>query len=285
MLGQSGEPVTQIEDFGSRMKMYETMGMCMPVVFPLMPVIARLDGKAFHSFCRGMVKPFDEDLAQLMRATMYFLFEQTNPLIAYTQSDEITLVWFTDDVRSQIFMNGKRHKMESILAGWASAYFVKHLAMYLPDKTNQMACFDCRAYNVPNQMEGANTVLWRERDATRNSILSAGQSVYSHSQLQNKNTDQVQEMLHKRGINWNDYPAWAKRGQWMQKRRVVRPFTTNEINKLPAKHEARANPNLEVERWEIRDIDMPPFGRVTNRVGVVFEGEDPRVSLEEVVAE
>ena len=263
------------DEMGDRMKMYEVLGMSMPRVFPLMPVIARLDGKAFHSFCKGLDKPFDEFFAQLMVSTAYFLVEKTNPLIAYTQSDEITLVWYTDDVRSQIFMDGKRHKMESILAGWASAFFCTSLPLYWQDRAGSIQCFDCRVYNVPNQMEAANTILWRERDATRNSILSAGQAHFSHSQMQGKNTDQVQEMLHQQGINWNDYPAWAKRGQWLQKRRVVRPFTTDEISNLPAKHEARANPNLQVERWQIRDIDMPPFGRVTNRVDVIFEGADP----------
>ncbi len=74
---------------------------------------------------------------------------------------------------------------------------------------------------------------------------------------------------------WNDYPAWAKRGSWVRKVRVVKPYTVEELGNLPAKHQARSNPGLQVERWEIREVEMPKFGSVQNRTGVLFRGEDP----------
>ncbi|MBL8909330.1 MAG: hypothetical protein JNM17_01385 [Archangium sp.] len=84
--------------------------------------------------------------------------------------------------------------------------------------------------------------------------------------------------MFQKGINWNDYPAFFKRGTFVQRRSVKRKFTAAELELLPPKHEARRNPELEVERTEVREIDMPPFGKVINRVGVLFDGEEPRVA-------
>jgi hypothetical protein len=44
---------------------------------PLLPVCARIDGKAFHSWTRGMERPFDERLHNLFVATTTFLVEET----------------------------------------------------------------------------------------------------------------------------------------------------------------------------------------------------------------
>jgi tRNA(His) guanylyltransferase len=90
---------------------------------PLLPVCARIDGKAFHSWTRGMERPFDERLHNLFVATTTFLVEETQAKIGYTQSDEITLIWYSDDVDSQIFFDGKIHKMVSVLASMTTGFF------------------------------------------------------------------------------------------------------------------------------------------------------------------
>lgn len=57
------------------------------------PVIIRLDGKAFHTFTKGFVKPFDECMSKAMQETMKYLCENIQGcVLGYTQSDEITLV-------------------------------------------------------------------------------------------------------------------------------------------------------------------------------------------------
>src|SRR5581483_5540743 len=101
--------------------------------------------------------------------------------------------------------------------------------------------FDARVWNVPSQDEAANYFLWRERDARKNSVAMAAQSVCSHRELQNKNGSDMQEMLFQRGINWNDYPPQFKRGTFVRRKLVERPFTAAELEKLPAGHEARGN--------------------------------------------
>lgn len=147
----------------------------------------------------------------------------------------------------------------------------------MPEKAGALAVFDNRVWAVPNQEEAANTFLWRERDASKNSVSMAARALYSHAQLQDKSGSEMQEMLFQKGINWNDYPAFFKRGTFVLRRTVSRRFTPDELAVLPERHEARMNPDLVIDRTEVRPVEMPSFGKVLNRVGVLFAGEEPRV--------
>ncbi len=260
--------------FGDRMKMYEGSQRHMP----LLPVCVRLDGKRFSKFTKGLARPYDERLSTLMTDLTTYLVSATQARIGYTQSDEVSLVYYSDNTKSQIFLDGRVQKMTSLLAAMATAFFLRNLDERLPEKAGQMPIFDCRTWTVPNKTEAANVLLWREIDATKNSISMAASSVYSHKELLHKSGRDKQEMLHAKGINWNDYPAFFKRGVFVQRQRTERQFTVDEISKLPERHEARRNPDLRVSRSDVRVIDMPPFGRVTNRADVVFDGAQPEIS-------
>ena len=262
------------DNFGDRMKMYEQIEagrMCLP----LLPVLARLDGKCFHNFTKYLERPFDKRFSDLMIDTTKQLVDESNARLGYSQSDEINLVFYSDNIKSEIFFNGKIQKMVSVLSSMATAYFNKKMLDYLPDNAKHIALFDCRIWTVPNLVEAANAILWREMDATKNSISMAAQSVYSSKQLHGKSGSEQQEMLFVKGINWNDYPSFFKRGTFIQRKTRNMKFTPEEIDKLPLKHEARTNPELEVERSIVEIIDMPPFNQVINRVEVIFDGEFP----------
>lgn len=262
-----------MDALGDRMKWYESVEDRR--FMPLIPVIARLDGKNFHAFCRGLQRPYDKRLSDLMLRTTAHLVRETGALTGYTQSDEISLLFYSDEYKSQIFHDGRSQKMVSVLAAMASVFFSKHLADAIPEKAQCAPLFDCRVWAVPNQDEAANTFLWRELDATKNSISMAAHSYYSHKELMEKNSTQKLDMLMEKGINWNEYPAFFKRGQFVQRRKVIRAFRPDELQTLPVKHAARLNPDLQVERTEIALIDMPPFSKVENRVEVLFCGEHP----------
>lgn len=74
------------------------------------------------------------------------------------------------------------------------------------------AMFDARAFNIPRE-EVTNLIYWRQLDATRNSIQMVGQANFSHRELQGKSCNIIQDMLHEeKGINWNDFPTYLKRG-------------------------------------------------------------------------
>ncbi len=257
--------------FGNRMKSYEPKGRLMP----LLPAIARLDGKCFSKWTRGLEKPYDLRFMKIMQKVTKILMEKTNAKMGYTQSDEITLAWYSDDRKSQIYRDGKIQKMVSDLSALASIYFNHYAQEFFKDKP--LATFDCRVWNVPNLDEGANAFLWREKDATKNSIQSAASSVYSHKVLYKKTCNQMQEMLFQDGINWNDYPADFKRGVFFQRRKVSTTFSTEELDRLPAKHEARSNPDLKVIRNVIIKLDMPPFTTVINRPEVIFLEGNPEL--------
>lgn len=239
-------------------------------------VVARIDGRAFHSFTEGMTRPFDTKLTLLMQDTTRYLVEETVACTGYTQSDEITLVWYSDDFHSQIFFDGRIAKMTSILAAMTTAKFNQLLPSYFDDYyAKKLPLFDCRVFSVPTKTEAANIFVWREQDAVRNSVQMLAQSLYSHSELQGKNSAELQEMIFKRGLNWNKLSDAFKRGSYYQRFAVERPFTTEEIEKLPAKHEARKNPNMTIVRHEIRRVNMPVFTTVVNRKEVIFDGATP----------
>lgn len=267
------------DSLGNRIKMYEKIGSASDKMMPGLPVIVRLDGKAFHTFTKGFERPFDSRLTKLMIECTKYLVEYADAKIGYTQSDEITLVLYADG-KTQMMFDGKRDKLNSVLASACSVYFNHILPFFLPEELeDKLAIFDCRAFSVPSFQEAVNCLIWREQDAKRNSIQIAGQSKFSHTQLQGKSCDDIQEMLfQKHEINWNDYPAFFKRGTYVQRREIHRKFSTEEIEKLPPKHEARANPDLIIKRSEIKIINAPPLTRVLNQKEMVFDGVDPIIN-------
>lgn len=261
------------DSLGDRMKLYENFSDSR--LLPMVPAMARLDGKTFHTWTKGLRRPYDERLSSLMIDTTKYLVETTNARIGYTQSDEITLVWLSEDFKSEIYFDGRVLKMVSVLAAMCSVYFNKLVAEKIPEKTNKSAIFDCRVWSLPTQTEAANALIWREQDAVRNSIQMAAQSLYSHKELHGKKQSELHDLLYDKGINWNDYPAFFKRGTYVQRQRLERPFTVDELAKLPPKHNAHTDPNLIVSRTEVNIVDLPPLSTIVNREDVVFYGVNP----------
>lgn len=78
--------------------------------------------------------------------------------------------------------------------------------------------FDARCFNIPKE-EVTNLVYWRQDDASRNSIQMVGQANFSHKELHKKSRNDIQDMLMtQKGINWNDFPTYQKRGSCCVKR-------------------------------------------------------------------
>ena len=265
---------------GDRMKLYEGIEARRRFL-PLLPICARIDGKRFSKFTQGLARPYDERLSRLMVEVTRHLVEDTGARVGYTQSDEISLLYYSDSLHSQVFLDGRVQKMTSILAAMATARFAALLPERVPEKAGSLALFDCRTWVVPSRDEATNVFLWREQDATKNSIAMAAHHYYPRSELHGKNGAEMQEMLFQKGVNWNDYPAFFKRGTYVQRRTVSRPFTADEIARLPPMHDAHKNPDLVIERTVIQEIDMPPVGQIRNRVAVLFNGEPPRLVRDE----
>lgn len=234
-----------------------------------------LDGKCFHNFCRDLPRPYDERLSKIMVLVLKYLMDESGAVYGYTQSDEISLILYADDYKSQMYFDGKIQKITSVLASCCVYHFNELKRTMLTDKDGAMALFDCRVWNVPDLIEAANYILWREQDAVRNSISMAAQSVFSHTELHGASCNRMQDMLHDKGINWNDYPPFFKRGTHVRRIRKMTKFSTEEIEKLPDKHESRKNPDLEIERSVLEDVGIPKFSSISNKVGFMFNGEEP----------
>ena len=203
------------------------------------PVIIRIDGKAFHTFTRGFKNPFDDILVKTIQETMKYLCENIQRcVLGYTQSDEISLV-LTDyaELTTDAWFGNNLQKMCSVSASMATMaftkYFVKNVkecermalignvVLFEDDEKyinvlkkaiEKGAMFDSRVFTIPKE-EVCNYLIWRQQDATRNSIQSVGQANFSQKELHGKSCNNIQDMLMlQKSINWNDYSTTLKRG-------------------------------------------------------------------------
>lgn len=220
---------------GERFKKYEST-----FKYKLLPrtfTIIRIDGKNFGTYCKNLEKPFDDGLIKDMNLTTKYLCENIMGCkLGYTQSDEITLVLTDfDSLTSEAWFDGTVQKIASVSASYATAKFnqlrmlrkalsevykdadtgreVGRILWWNEIKDFHLAHFDSRAFNVPHIEEVINCLIWRQQDATRNSISSVAQSLYSHKELDGKNSSELQEMIFQKGINWNDLDEGKKRGR------------------------------------------------------------------------
>ena len=258
-------------DLGDRMKAYERAEAGRRFL-PLLPVYARIDGKNFSRFTKGMERPYDEAMTATMIETTRRLVDETEALAGYTQSDEISLLWYRPDTRSQIFFDGKIFKIVSVTAALTTSIFSELAREHWPERVGKWPiAFDCRAFPLPTKDEAANVCLWRELDATKNAISMAAREHFSHRELFEKNGDEMQEMLFGRDINFDAYPARFKRGTFVLRRTVLKELDAETLARIPPEHQ----PNGPIERQIIETMDMPQFAKVTNRVAVLFGNARP----------
>lgn len=192
---------------GKRMKGYEK---AFDSVLPnRMPIIIRLDGKAFHTFTRKMDKPFDEKFIDAMAATaLYTTKEVQTSVFSYTQSDEISLLLFNyNKFESQLLFHNRVQKLVSVAASTATSY----LNVYMGLPLTNLQKFDARVFILPKE-EVVNYFIWRQQDAETNSVNMLAQSLYSHKELQGKNNSQLQELCFLKGMNWDKLETYKKRG-------------------------------------------------------------------------
>lgn len=190
--------------------------------------IIRLDGKAFHTYTKGLEKPFDNGLFEDMDSAIIAMLPNIQGAVfAYTQSDEISIL-LTDFTTPQTdaWFDGNLQKMCSVAASMMTAEFNRVRAWrrmktlqniadaYSHTFMGALANFDARVFTIPDRTEVMNYFIWRNQDCARNSLSMVAQSKFSHKQLQGKNGVQMHEMLHEAGVNWaTDYTDGQKNGR------------------------------------------------------------------------
>ena len=274
------------DSLGDRMKGYENINR--NHLTKRTPVIIRLDGKSFHTFTKGLDRPFDDILIETMQETAKYLCDNIQGCkIAYTQSDEITLL-LTDyeKIDTQGWFEYNIQKMVSISSSMATLQFnrifldnVKRFdrnnIYYKQFEDNELqtdeykkfkrdekysevlhrnvktgAIFDSRVFSIPKE-EVNNCFVWRQQDATRNSIQMVGQSNFSHKELHKKSCNMIQDMLFKeKDINWNDYKTPLKIGSCIVKQEYLKETDDTPITRT---------------RWII-DKDIPIFSADKNYI-------------------
>jgi len=215
--------------------------------------ILRVDGKAFHTYTKGLARPFDSGLIGDMDKTAEYLCQNIQGAkFAYVQSDEISiLITDYDDLTTDAWFDNNLQKMSSIAASLATAKFnelrnlrrLKNIATvdesmrpsfnWTELENPKLAMFDARVFQITHQEEVVNYFIARQQDATRNSISSVAQAYFSSKELHGKKTNQMQDMLMlEKGINWNDFTPREKRGSLIRKVEVLmrRPANSYDAN-------------------------------------------------------
>lgn len=205
------------DSLGDRMKEnYENRGRHMLV--RRMPVIIRVDGRAFHTFTRGFNRPFDHKIINAMVDGARAVCEEAQGCkLAYIQSDEASfLLTDYDDLATDAWFGYVKSKVETIAASVMTAAFNVCLGPMM-DHFLPRAHFDARSFNIPRE-EVANYFLWRARDWERNSLAMYCGSFFSHKQMHEKGKADKHEMLHGIGKNWaTDLSPTERNGTWLAK--------------------------------------------------------------------
>lgn len=201
------------DDIGDRFKVYEA---CFDHTLPRrLPLVVRVDGRAFHGI--KLHKPFDDVFFDAMARTAAALCKEIQgAVLAYQQSDEISIVARDDMTPNTEAWAGKRlAKVVSWSAAIATAAFNA-----ASEGRYGMRHFDARAFVLPDLSEVTNYLIWRQQDATRNSVSMAAHAAFSHKSLHGVNSNGMIDRLREAGKPWEDTPTHFKRGAIVRRVKV-----------------------------------------------------------------
>ena len=198
-------------------------------------MVIRVDGRGFHSL--KLEKPFDAGFFSCMASTATALCKEIQgAVLAYFQSDEISIVARDDMKPNTEAWCGKRlSKVVSLSAAIATANL----------KGYGECQFDSRAFVLPDLNEVTNYLIWRQQDATRNSVSMAAHAAFSHKSLRGVNSKAKIDRLREAGKPWEDTPTHFKRGA------ICKPVTVEKYVEF-------LGANVERREWQI-DMESPIF--------------------------
>ncbi|MBP2478173.1 tRNA(His) 5'-end guanylyltransferase [Crossiella equi] len=172
--------------------------------------VLRLDGRGFGRLTgERFARPFDERFAGYMTEVARVLLTELGARFAYTQSDEISVLLPRD---SGLF-GRRQEKLVSVSAGLASAAFTQAAGVF--------GHFDSRVWLGAGPCAVADYFSWRQADAARNALnawtywtlreegRSSGEATRS---LRGVSTRVRQDLLARRGVRFEELPAWQRRG-------------------------------------------------------------------------
>jgi len=241
--------------------------------------VLRIDGRAFHTWTRGLEKPYDREFMSYMDMAAIALCEEiAGAQFAYVQSDEISVLAVDFlDIKTEPWFDGGVQKWASVGASIATREFNVYVAsgyfgrMYDEEhdpgaaaeyskiaKKAPDATFDARVYTIPDLIEVENYFVWRQQDAERNSVAMLAQSYASHKQLMGKKRADQHEIIHAAGDNWAKHPVSFKHGR-VVRRDPCKPLFPEGVSDAAVRAELqRARELSKTSNW-IVDKDTPVF--------------------------
>jgi tRNA(His) 5'-end guanylyltransferase len=242
------------DDIGDRFKAYEA---CFDFSLPRrMPMVIRVDGRAFHGL--KLAKPFDDIFhGQMCLAAVALCKQIQGAVLAYFQSDEISIVARDDMVPNTEAWCGKRlNKVLSLSAAIATAAFNGGAPIAWGQRQ-----FDSRAFVLPDLSEVTNYLIWRQQDATRNSISMCAQAQFSHKALHGVDSRGMIDRLREAGKPWEDTPTIYKRGTVCKPVKVLKPVP-------------QTGETCERREWQF-DTEPPVFTQDRGYVEALYRMPDP----------
>lgn len=172
-------------------------------------VVLRIDGRGFHTFTKNLERPYCRPLADALdRAAIGLCHEMIGCRFAFGQSDEYSfLLTDFETPNAPLWFDGNVQKIVSVSASLFTGFFNQAFSAPKP------AAFDSRVLVISQRSEVENYFLWRQLDASANSLNMLASAHYSHAELVGKTTDEKHELLFAKGINWAKQPADFKRGR------------------------------------------------------------------------
>lgn len=204
------------DTLGDRIKRYESASNYK--LLPRSPLFIRIDGKAFHTFTRGLKKPYSQVLIDCMvHAAKETAKQMSGFKLGYIQSDEATfMLTDTDTLTTQGWFGYELNKVVSISSSLFTAYFNDFWQTQQEEinKGPKLALFGSRSFTVPVE-DAPNVFIWRQRDWERNSVQMYARAYFSHSECVGKKIPELHELLRTQGYDWAKLPDQLKNGTFI----------------------------------------------------------------------
>jgi len=226
---------------GARMKGHEHASRAF--IPPNSQVILRLDGRAFHTWTRGLTRPYDLRLIEVMgQITEALCREVGGACLGFQQSDEVSIL-FSDRASeaTELWFGGNVQKIVSVAASVAAG----HLTRAYPERP--LAQFDARVFALPSEVEVCCYFRWRQADIERNGVSMVASSHYSPKELHGATLARRRELLVAKGVDLGAMEPRFLQGQ------VCHPIVRSEPVEYTDKRtgERHVSPLVERRSWEV----------------------------------
>lgn len=215
--------------------------------------MARIDGRAFHTYTRGLDAPYDEKFVAAMNATLLALCNMEVPVaMGYVQSDEISLLIDNRSLNGTLnpWYGGKMQKIISVLSSAATAYFNMERAK---QGYSTPAFFDARVIPIKSVDEIGMYFAWRHADAVKNTISMAAHAAFSEKDVDSKTSEERKTMLAEIGKPWEGLPVGFRHGRY-----AVRESFPETISFVHGKTKQTETKEILSKRWVLTDADEYP---------------------------